>query len=464
MALVLSCVPPASAQTLTADVTARIDAVMQKALAQSKATGMVIGVAKNGKLVYEHAYGTADVSGAPLTAESAFEIGSITKQFTSAAILQLIEAKKLSLNDPLGKYVPTYTAGRNITVRQLLNQVTGIPEYVGTVFENPPKEAGTFEGILKLIIDKPLDFAPGTKWAYSNTNYVMLGHIIELVSHQSYDAYIHDHIFVPAGMTHSTTWSGESQIANFPAGYAFKEGKLRPAIALDSGWAYSAGDIVSTVSDMLKWDNAFFGGKIISLRDVKLATTASRLPDGKSTQYGFGWIVDQAAGHPRIWHNGGTAGFLASNMTFPKDHLTLIAFENNADGVAPEMMTTNAFAAIDPSAAAAIAAAENKPAKNENAAITARAKEWIRRTQTGDVDRTQLTQTMSDALTPEIVAAAKAQLAALGEPTSIVYKGKGEISPGNMTYGYRVTFASTSLMCYITFDKDAKISGLLFRP
>lgn len=463
MALIFSYASPARAQTLPADVTARIDAAMQKALTQSKATGVVIGVAKNGELVYEHAYGTANLAGAPLSAESAFEVGSITKQFTAAAILQLVEAKKLSLNDRLGKYVPSYTAGRNITVRQLLNQMTGIPEYVGAVFENPPKEAGTFAGILKIVADKPLDFKPGTKWEYSNTNYIMLGHIIELVSHQPYDTYIHDHIFVPAGMTHSTNWAGESHIADFPAGYATQGGKLKPAIVLDSGWAYSAGDIVSTVSDMVKWDNAFFGGKIISPADVKLATTAAKLPNGKSTEYGFGWSVDQVAGHARIWHNGGTAGFLASNMTFPKDHLVLIAFENNADGIAPEDITTHVFAAIDPAAAAAIAAEENKPGKNENPAITARVKEWIHRAQTGDIDRAQLTQKMSAALTPEVVAAAKSGLGPLGEPSSLLYKGK-DVEAGNVTYGYRVTWPSTALTCYFSLDNDGKISGLAFHP
>jgi hypothetical protein len=270
-----------------------------------------------------------------------------------------------------------------------------------------------------------------------------------------WETYIREHIFAPAGMTHSGFIQEEPRLPDAATGYQRgKKGKLDAAPPLHGPWAGAAGGIVSTVADMAKWDLAFFGGKIVSPQDVALATTAHHLPSGKSDGYGFGWFEDQKAGEPRIQHDGGTFGFSSTNQYFPKLHEFVIVLVN-VSGPDPDFIASQAFDALHP----ALAAAEEKPAKGENPAITALARQWVHRIQTGDIDKSQLTAKFASHLTPQMVDQVKDNLAPFGVPTSFVYRGKSAVH-GATEYDYSVGFKSARIKLSLAIDHNGKIAAL----
>ncbi len=374
--------------------------------------------------------------------------------------MQLKEQGRLALTDSLGRYVPEYTRGKHITIEQLLWQVTGIPDYLATnhFVSISGKTPGGVLPAIALIKNKPLRYKPGTKWEYSNTNYLLLGAVISRVAHMPWETYVRKNIFARAGMTQSAFIQDESSSPDMATGYQMnKQNRLVPAPALHGPWAGAAGAIVSTVGDLARWDEAFFSGKIVSAADVKLATTAHTLPSGTSTEYGFGWDVDRFEGQPHIWHSGGTWGFLAQNDYFPKQHELVIVLSNSVDAP-PVIVSAAAFNASNPT----ISQALSKPAAGEDPKITALAREWTHRLQTGDIDRSKLTAKLSAAIPPPAVPIFKAQLGALGEPASFIYRGR-QAADRTTSYTYRVQFKGAVLTFIIGVDKDGKISGLDFR-
>lgn len=448
----------AAAQPITVAVNNSVEGVMQ----ETRIPGAEVGIVRDGALVVDRGYGLANLAThTPVDSDTHFEIGSITKQFTAAAILQLKERGKLKLTDKLGKYVPEYPAGKNVTIEQLLWQISGIPNY--TEANHFIHIAGTRPGgldpAISLIAKQPLDFKPGTKWEYSNTNYLLLGGVVARVSHMPWEAYIRKNIFARAGMTHSAFIQDEPSLRDMAAGYMPSGGKQnapRQAPRLIGAWAGSAGGIVTTVSDLAKWDEAFFGGKVVDASDVKLATAGYHLPSGKSTHYGFGWMIDTFDGQPRIEHGGGTFGFISINEYFPLQREFVIAFINYT-GADAATIGNAMFEALNP----AIAAAARKPVPGEDPKVTALARQWLHRAQTGDIDRSQLTATFSTSLKPNIVTGTKAQLAPLGDPTSFVYRGKSEAA-GVTSYQYRVSFKAVTMHVVISIDTHGKIAGLDF--
>ena len=464
LAFIALCGGHAAAQpSLSPDDISRIDASVLKMLDATHAPGAAIAVEKDGVLVYTKAYGTTDAAGrTDITTQTQFEIGSITKQFTAAAIMQLAEAGKLKLSDKLAKYVPEYTAGKNVTIRQLLNQISGIPDYteVPSFLQAATTQPGSVAAILKLVQGKPLNFRPGTEWQYSNTNYILLGRIVERASGQTYDAYLRKHVLDAAGMSNTVTIADEGALKDFPTGYNRHKGQFIAAPRFGAKWAWSAGYLVSTVGDLIKWDDAFFGGKIVPMRDVALMTSPGHLRSGAATNYGFGWLLDKENGHKRVWHNGGTFGFAAANMLYPDEHLTIVVLLNDAEAPPSQAVAARIFEALHPQEVAAAA----KGVPGEDLAVTARAKDWIHRMVTGAaIDRTQLTKEMSDALTPQLLASAKAQMAPLGDPASFTFKGVEPDGHGNKNYLYRVVFPAATLTLYFGLQPDGKISTILFK-
>ncbi|MBV8726957.1 MAG: beta-lactamase family protein [Candidatus Eremiobacteraeota bacterium] len=454
---------PAPIATLSASDIARIDAAVQRAMAAYRIPGAAVAIISNGVILYRRGYGIKNLATRqPVTSNTRFEIGSITKQFTGAAIMQLVEDGKLNLDDRLVKFIGSYPAANDVTIRQLLWQTSGIPNYTADkrFVSLAEHRSGTFAEMIDLIANKPLRFTPGSRFEYSNSNYILLGRIVELASGENYTDYLFSHVIKPAGMNETATIGTETHLSDFAAGYGpNKSGtKLTRAPRFGSGWAGAAGYLVSNVGDLAAWDNALFSGQVIAAKDVTLATSPGMLSDGKPTMYGFGWVIDSQYGHRRIWHNGGTFGYSASNMTYPDDHLAIIALFNQVQAPA-ESITARIFDALHPE----IVPVHPTPAPNEDLSITARAKEWIRRVQTGKIDRAQLSTAMSTALTPELVAGAKAQFRRLGPTRMLTYLGK-TVQGSSTAYVYRVDFGSDSLNMILSIDATGKIDGLLFRP
>lgn len=339
----------------------QVNAAADRAIHKMRVPGAAVAVIEHGSIIYLSAFGVRRVGGAPIANGTRFEIGSLTKQFTAAAILQLQEQRKLSLDDHLSRYLSSFPHANEITLRQLLNQTTGLPDFMETNHFMRISQAspGGYERIARMVRGS-LHFVPGSHWEYSNTNYIALGRVIEVVSHQRYESYISEHLFKPANMTHTSTVAQESMNPEMATGYwrgMSMKGHLTPAPVMKESWAWSAGDIVSTAGDIARWDIALEEGTIVHKADFALMTQPPRLSDGKRDDYAFHWWTDPLQGHRLFSGLGDTFGFSSCNDLFPDDDLAIVVLANAA--VTPDG---------DSDAAASIAAAifESIAARDSN--------------------------------------------------------------------------------------------------
>ncbi|MDP3496044.1 MAG: serine hydrolase [Hyphomonadaceae bacterium] len=312
-------------QAFVAEARAKIE----KYVADNQFSGAVL-VAKDGQPVLREGFALANRElGVPVKPETVFRLGSITKQFTAAAIMQLVEQGKIGLDDPVSKYYAAAPAAwSKITVKHLLNHRSGIPSYTGLpdFFEKHAALDRTPEQVVEFTRDMPLEFEPGAKFEYNNTGYVLLGYIIEKVSGQTYADYLVAHIFTPLGMKHSGYDDTTTLIPQRAAGYGFEDGVWTNAAYLSMTLPHAAGSLYSTVDDLLVWEEALFAGKVVSRASFDAMTT------DYGGEYGFGLGVDELEGHESINHSGGIPGFSTYMTRFPDDGLTVIALSNLENG------------------------------------------------------------------------------------------------------------------------------------
>ncbi|HSM96974.1 MAG TPA: serine hydrolase [Rhizomicrobium sp.] len=301
------------------------DGLLQPYIVANAFTGTVL-VAKDGGVIFEKAYGLANREwGVPDTLDTKYRIGSMTKQFTATAILQLAEQGKLSIDDPVSKYYTNAPASwRKITIRNLLTHTSGIPDFTNLPdYEKFMPDDTTPLEIIERIRNKPLDFPPGTKFAYDNTGYVVLGYVIEEVSGESYADYIQQHIFAPLEMKDSGYDKPDPIIRKRAAGYYWRKGQWHRPPYISMTVPFAAGGLYSTVGDLLIWDQALYSGKLLSAASLKEMFTPYK------SDYGFGWVIAKFSGHNSIWHNGEVNGFHSMILRFPNEHLTVIALSND---------------------------------------------------------------------------------------------------------------------------------------
>ena len=295
-------------------------------------------VERDGRVILERSYGYAVEGWKVLnTRESHFEIASLTKQFTAAAILQLAEAGRLSIQDPVSKYyAQSPPAWRAITIEELLTHSSGIPNNDLKDYTKGIAAPYSTEELVDTFRDKPLAFSPGTKWAYTNTEYYLLAYIVERVSGESYGAYLTEHIFEPLKMSHSEFASNHSVIPNMTEGYTSQDGRLWLCEYFDRSLETGAGGISTSVEDLLTWNRALNQPGFLSARSLEDMFTIH--PPG---HYGFGWFVQDKPVR-MIWHEGGDPGFAAFEARYPDQHLIIIVLANEDD--APVRQVSQAVA------------------------------------------------------------------------------------------------------------------------
>jgi CubicO group peptidase (beta-lactamase class C family) len=331
---VFSIAAPRSAfsQTAAPALDAATEAKISKLLADSSAPSVSIAIVEHGQPAYAKAFGKASLDpNRAADSHTRYAVGSVSKQFTAAAILLIAEQGKLSLDDKVSKYFPDLTRANEITVRELLSHTSGYEDYAPQDYIIPEWiKPTTPEAVLNQWAKKPLDFDPGTRWQYSNTNYVLAGRIFEKASGQQLMPFLKEKFFDPLGMTSAGDCSVDKTPEDAVAYTAL--GPARPALREGPGWYFAAGELCMTPSDLSRWDSAFLHKQILSAESYNEFTKEIFLKDGNHTHYALGLQIGQHNNIPVIYHGGEVSGFLTLNQVFPTRDAAVIVCSNQ-DGI-----------------------------------------------------------------------------------------------------------------------------------
>lgn len=310
---------------------AEVDGIVARSLQKPSAVGLSVGIARKGEVLLAKGYGRACAEfDVPADADTMFRIGSITKQFTAALIVRQIEAGKLRLDSTLAELVPEFATGeRTVTLAQLLDHTSGIPSYtdIGKTWEEKQPLELTDEQLLDLVRTLPADFAPGQGWHYNNTGYYLLGMIVGRTAGKPYAAAIAD-LAKELGLQRTRYDSNRELIRNRAQGYTFDQ-ELRNDDLLGMSQPGGAGGLVSTGGDLVRWSMALAAGKVVTADGFRRMTTATRLPSGRDTHYGFGLVMDRFGEHPRVQHGGGIHGFNSFLLWLPDQDLHVAVISNS---------------------------------------------------------------------------------------------------------------------------------------
>ena len=319
-----------------------VDTYIETQMRELHIPGVSLAVVRDGQIVKAKGYGLANIEANSAAApKTVYEIGSLTKQFTAAAVMMLVEEGKVSLDDKITKYFPEAPQAWNqITIRHLLNHTSGIQNHVAVPgflnrfktnlsFETTP----TREEIVKEFFKLPSEFAPGETWAYDNTGYYLLGFVVEKASGKFYYQFLDERIFKPLGMSATRSTDTRPVVPNRAAGYEWAGDKYENRPVLLPTIAFSAGTILSTVEDLAKWDAALYTEKLLKKSTLEQMWTPAKTNGGASASfnYGFGWFIDNYHGHRIVQHAGGTPGFSSVIYRFTADKLTIIILSNHSD-------------------------------------------------------------------------------------------------------------------------------------
>jgi D-alanyl-D-alanine carboxypeptidase len=437
-----------NAQTqLSADLTEKIDKVANDTLARTGVPSASVAIVKDGQVVYVKAYGDARLTPrTPATPAMRYSIGSISKQFTAAAILLLQEQGKLSLNDKVAKYIPNLTRANEVTIRQLLSHTSGYQDYWPQDYVMPMMlQPVTAQKIMDMWARKPLDFDPGTKWQYSNTNYVIAGVIVEKVARMPLLQFLQERVFTPLGMKSVSDTDQEKLGDTDPTGYMrYALGPLRPAPKEGKGWLFAAGELAMPAQDLAKWDISIMDQKLMKPASYREFATEVLLKNGLGTHYGLGVDVNSQAGHRALSHGGEVSGFTAQNIVFPDDRAAVVVLTNQdaasasgaiAGGIAPLLFATTDAAT---------------PAKLEQA------RKIFEGLQHGTVDRSLFTDNANSYFSDQALKDFAGGLGPLGAPQSFMQASQG--LRGGMTLRvYIIRFPQKVLRAWTYEMPDGKL-------
>ncbi|NHZ96326.1 serine hydrolase [Massilia sp. CCM 8734] len=326
----------------------RIDAAIAPYY-KADAPGATVIVTQDGKTVLRKAYGMADVSkGTRMTPDMAMRLGSITKQFTAVGILMLVDEGKLALDDDVSKVLPEYpTRGKRITIEHLLAHTSGIVSFTSKpAFSATDGRDRTVAEMIDTFKNDALEFEPGTRWAYNNSGYFLLGAVIEKLSGQTYARFMEERIFTPLEMRHTAYEGHERSSGPRAAGHSKGWfGRVTTAKPISMTQPYAAGALVSTVDDLARWDAAISAGKLLKPATWQKAHTSAVLADGKPTNYGYGWQVGKLRGVPLVAHDGGIDGYSTSALRLPQQKVYVAVLSNtDAPKIQPDMVASKAAA------------------------------------------------------------------------------------------------------------------------
>jgi CubicO group peptidase (beta-lactamase class C family) len=457
---------PALAAPLSTAEVAQVDKIVTDALAKSHAPGASVAIVRDGQIALVKAYGSQSLSPAvPATTAARYDVGSVAKQFTAAAILMLAEDGKLSLDDKVGRFLPELTDANQVTIRQVLQHVSGYSnfwtlDYLPAYMQRPT----TRQAILERWGRAPLDFAPGARWDYSNTNYSIAAAIVEIAAGEPLDAYLQRRIFRPLGMASAVTFDGGLLSPNDARGYTrFALGPVRLAEPVPPGWIVGPGGLAMTARDLAKWDISVIDRSLLKPASYDAQQTEAVLTDGKGTGYGLGIGVQQIEGRRMLQHDGSSMGYLARNTIYPDDRAATVVMVNADYGAAyyEIALALRAMLFGPPPAEPTKAPAPTAAAPPED---TAQARALYAQVRAGKIDRSQLTPDADAFFTREMLADYSAGLSALPEPTSFT-RLKADRIAGLDASLYELAWPDRKLIAILRLQPDGKVAEfVVFSP
>ena len=415
---------------------------------------MSIAVIQDGKLAYVKAYGKARLEPeTPARAEMRYSIGSVSKQFLAGAILLLAQEGKLSLDDKVARYLPNLTRADEITIRQLLSHTSGYQDYYPLDYVAPfMSKPVTPNDILERWAHKPLDFDPGTRWQYSNTNYVAAGRIIEQVTGSPLMTVLQSRIFRPLGMQSVMDLAQAPLRPADATGYTrFGLGPVRPVAPEGRGWLFAAGELAMTARDLALWDLGLIQRKLLKPASFDSMMTPVRLRNGAPTGYALGVSVANASGHPKLQHGGAVSGFVSLNSIWPDEGAAVVVLAN-ADGSSAPRVITDEIAPL-------LLAETDDPQAAEK---LEQARQIFAGLQEGKMDRSLLTSDGDAYFTAQVLSDAAASLKPLGTPESVRQTAVG--LRGGLTYrNFEIVFKGRSLHVSTFSTADGKLAQYLIQ-
>ncbi len=450
--------PAACAQQLPADTAAKVAAIAQKVLADTGVPSASVGIVQDGHIVYTRAFGLARVSPpVPAEASMAYPIGSISKQFTAAAILILQQQGKLSLQDPVSNFFPELTRSHDVKIINLLTHTSGYQDYAPQDYTIP---AWTLPGdplaVVHQFAGKPLDFDPGTQWQYSNTNFVLAALIVQKVSGEPFARFLRDHVLDPAHLQHVLNLNTDQSKLQVTGYMRNALAPIRPAALEAPGWYFGDGDLAMPVAQLLTWDLTLINQSLLTPASYKAFETPYTLANGKDSHYGLGVEVLTQNGRLIIEHSGEVGGFVAENVVFPGDHAAIAVLTNQEASEAASEIARQIAPLILPPAPAAAA-----PTPSIAEAFAPQLQTILTGLQKGTIDRSLFTADCNAYYNATALADYQSSLAPLGTITTVT-PGHSSLRGGMTFASYRVAFSSgTTVLVTVYLEPDGKIEQLL---
>jgi CubicO group peptidase (beta-lactamase class C family) len=435
--------------TLSPELRASIDEAAAEVLQTTGAPSASVAVVRDGAIAYVHAYGLATIEPPmPATTEMRYSIGSISKQFTAAAILLLAEDRKLSLDDKVAKWLPDLTRANEVTIRQLLSMTSGYQDYWPQDYVMPPMmRPTTAQQIMNGWAKIPLDFEPGSKWQYSNTNYVIAGAIVERVSGKPLLEFLQMRIFTRLGMKSVVNTDEAALGPGEPARYLrYGLGAPRPAPKEGSGWLFAMGELAMSARDLALWDISTIDQTILKPVSYQAMQTNTLLKNGVASGYGLGVQVGTSAGRRVVSHTGEVSGFTAANQIYPDDKAAVVVLTNlDATGASSQLagrIATVLFRAASPDNAAAAALAQ--------------AKKIFEGLQHGRIDRALFTANANAYFTDGALADFASGLGPLGPPQEFEQASQS-LRGGMVSRSFRIKCGAKTLRLTTFIMPDGKL-------
>jgi CubicO group peptidase (beta-lactamase class C family) len=448
LAAVLLAAPLFAADTLPANV----DKIVADVLAKTGAPSASVAVVRDGKLAYANAYGLANLDAkTPATPQMRYSIGSVSKQFTVAAILMLAEEGKLSLDDKVARWLPELTRAKEISIRQLLSMTSGYQDFWPQDYVMPGMlEPTTAKLIAGAWAKKPLDFEPGTKWQYSNTNYSIAGMIAERAAGMPLIDFLRRRVFTPLQMTSVYDVDAAPLPAGDPSRYLrYALGPLRPAPKEGKGWLFAAGELAMTAADLAKWDISLIDESLLKPASYRELEREVLLANGTGTHYGLGVSVNNVDGHHIVWHNGEVSGFTTQNSVYPEERMAIVVLVNLdatsagdqiAQRIAQTLFATTSDAATD--------------------AATAQARKIFEGLQKGEIDRGLFTPNANAYFSEHALKDFATSLGPLGAPQEFT-QTRQSLRGGMTLRSYRVKFAGKTVRAWTFAMPDGKLEQFM---